>query len=657
MSMTASHGEIEAFKALPQKLKDYRQWVVWTLVQKEGKPKPDKIPIDPHTHSWASVSNSETWGTFDEAMATFVGFPAQYLGIGFVITEADPFAFIDLDNVRTTDGWDPLVSDTLGQIPSWAEFSQSGDGIHILAEASGPTVKTKGIELYQYGRFVALTGRHIPTTPLEITACQKGVDWLRDTVLAQGGDAVKQAAPAPRDPRMVSFERIGLAYTFKATGKAEMECPWGHEHGNGDPNGAVYMPAHFNGRALANFYCQHATCQGEGRSNIAALDAWLGQNDSEYHAGTLADAFADIPAETPTSGRGPLFLDAMQLLARGASTPRWVVKGLVERGQVGLVYGASQSLKSYVSLDLATAVSTGRSWHGFDVRAEGDVLFLAGEGNHGLISRLDALRQFQKIHPDELSRLHLSSRGLDLMEDGDLFELAAVAKQIGRVPTLLIVDTLSRNALIDENSAKDVSALVARCTTIALQWDCAVLIVHHTGKGKGDARGSSALTANTDCRFKIERKDMPGRIIAQMTIEKLKSAPEPDAPVIFEAKVVQLIGVVDEDGVTQSNLALARIESEYENIPAEDRVKVTSLQAGVLSLAQQCIIGSRSLSSLAETAGVSKRDLWEVCVASDTLVDLSRRSFAQAIEDLVGKGLLILRDTEATGVWYFLPEK
>ena len=60
---------------------------------------------------------------------------------------------------------------------------------------------------------------------------------------------------------------------------------------------------------------------------------------------------------------------------------------------------------------------------------------------------------------------------------------------------MLVIDTLARAmAGSDENSASDVSLVVAKCEAITMAAGAAILLVHHSGKdtSKG-ARGSTAL--------------------------------------------------------------------------------------------------------------------------------------------------------------------
>ena len=637
-----------AFEALPAALKQYPQWVVWRLVQKPGKPKPDKIPFSPATGQAASVSNPATWDSHDNALLAFSS--GRWDGLGFVFTEQDPFAFIDLDHVRLEDGWNPVVQETLDKVRSWAEFSQSGDGIHVIAEAKGRSAKMSGRELYHYGRFVALTGLHVPNTPEDVQPCQAGVDWFRETILAAGGDESKPAAPPPSDPAADALTRLGLVLHVKQGGaKLELVCPWGHEHGNGDPQGAVYMPAHYNGRDRANFYCQHATCQAARRSNLAALEGYLATHDTEY----AVQVRQALPFSAVEQDSGGLFVPAHTGLLSMLAEPKWLVKDFMERGQVGLLYGDSQALKSYLALDLATHLAVGRNWHGFEVQKASPVWFLAGEGNAILWRRLEALRADMGLHPDNLARLHISRTGLNLMAPDQLAVLQQTADALGGTPDLLIVDTLARNALLDENSARETGELIDHCTRLALAWDCTVLLVHHVGKAnKSTARGSSALQSNTDFRYKLERNTEERKIYTTLTVEKMKGAPELLDPIIFHARHTPVLSLTDDEGLPLTDLTLTRVTETKPHVPPELQVKLQGRQAEVLSLTMEYLIERHAAGLFNGRPEATSGELWETWKRIHGKEAGTRSNFNRALRRLAELKFLAAEEDAQGITWY-----
>lgn len=140
----------------------YHQFITYKLVPRDGKMA--KVPwgqsgkINPH--------DCVNWMTADAAMASAAALGPEY-GVGFVLTEADPFAFLDIDKCVGDDGmWTPLAVQLCSMLPGAAiEISQSGVGLHGLCCARLPPHGCRndhvGIELYHTGRFVALTGTGI----------------------------------------------------------------------------------------------------------------------------------------------------------------------------------------------------------------------------------------------------------------------------------------------------------------------------------------------------------------------------------------------------------------------------------------------------------------------------------------------------------------
>jgi hypothetical protein len=102
--------------------------------------------------------------------------------------------------------------------------------------------------------------------------------------------------------------------------------------------------------------------------------------------------------------------------------------------------------------------------------------------------------------------------------------IAGIEAQLGgSPPSLIVIDTLQRNfGSGDENSARDMGAFIHNCDDLRTHFGAAVLVVHHTGKDKGDPRGSSALEASLDMmsRVKDVKKGQSG--LVTLAFEKLK---------------------------------------------------------------------------------------------------------------------------------------
>ena len=72
--------------------------------------------------------------------------------------------------------------------------------------------------------------------------------------------------------------------------------------------------------------------------------------------------------------------------------PNWLVKGLIEKENLGLIFGSPASGKSLLVQDMAFCVAAGLPFHGKET-TQGNVLYIAGEGFSGLKKRFMALSQ------------------------------------------------------------------------------------------------------------------------------------------------------------------------------------------------------------------------------------------------------------------------
>jgi putative DNA primase/helicase len=141
---------------LPEELRQRRQWVVWKLEERDGKP--TKVPYIAGGGK-ASSTNSLTWRSFEEAVQALE--TGRYNGIGFVFSSGDPFAGVDLDDCRDPETgeleeWAAKIVEAFG---SYAEVSQSGTGVHIIVMGKAPNKKRGKVEAYSSERYFTMTGR------------------------------------------------------------------------------------------------------------------------------------------------------------------------------------------------------------------------------------------------------------------------------------------------------------------------------------------------------------------------------------------------------------------------------------------------------------------------------------------------------------------
>lgn len=188
------------------------------------------------------------------------------------------------------------------------------------------------------------------------------------------------------------------------------------------------------------------------------------------------------------------------------------VQGLLCTASSAVVYGESNSGKTFWALDLALHVAAGKEWNGRRVD-QGGVLYCILEGTQGFRNRVVAWRE-KHCHPTDKVHFGAIAVGMDLRNpEGDTAELIRIIKQsaqhLGQPVKLIVVDTLSR-ALAggNENDSAEMGALVACIDLIREETGACVLLVHHSGKdaAKG-ARGHSLLRAAIDTEIEVKADD------------------------------------------------------------------------------------------------------------------------------------------------------
>lgn len=266
---------------------------------------------------------------------------------------------------------------------------------------------------------------------------------------------------------------------------------------------------------------------------------------------------ADPPFDAPKRASNLEWFDDIEVALSAA----YLAKGVLDQGAMSVVYGPSNSGKTFFALDLAFHLAIGARWRGRRV-TPAVVLYLAAEGGRGVTNRIAALKATAGVLDVPLA---LKRAGLDLLHDtADLQHICdlvaeIVAKYPGR-PILIVIDTLSRiMAGGDENSAADMTALIRNVDAIRAATGAHIMLVHHTGKDAArGARGHSSLRAATDTEIEVQAE---GDARAAL-VSKQRDNPGGET-FAFTLKSVSLGHDQDGDEVTSCVVEVADAE-EYE---------------------------------------------------------------------------------------------
>lgn len=336
-----------------------------------------------------------------------------------------------------------------------------------------------------------------------------------------------------------------------------------------------------------------------------------------------------------------------QLLGRSALQGMppviWRVKGIFPAQGLGAIFGPSGAGKSFLAFDMAAAIASGTVWFGHRTQAA-SVIYVALEGESGYRNRVTAWEK-ERLQPLPPS-LHLVMQSFKLTEPQDIHDLVAVIPK----GAVVFIDTLNRAApTADENSSKDMGAILEGAKSLQTAISGLVVLIHHTGKdaSKG-ARGHSSFTAALDGAIEVERS-INGRA---WNIAKAKDG-EDGNKTPFKLNTHTLGNDGDGDAVTSCTVE-QDLSAVFKPIEPKGHQQKSALKAIRSSLGQSQIKGKAGCGN--NTTCIPFATAVSAVVATIPTVDKHRRSNRanQLISSLTANGFL-LAGLEGDDGWLWAP--
>ena len=161
------------YQNIPQELRNLKQWGLFELKWVEARKKNTKIPINPYDGSAGKSNDPNTWSDFDTAMRA-LNDVERADGLAFYF--ANGYVGLDIDHIDSNlEDWRAGDNDPNNLVNkfqdltdnTYMEVSQSGTGIHAIFKGKIPGKRRRkgNYEMYQTGRFFALTGNNIIPDP------------------------------------------------------------------------------------------------------------------------------------------------------------------------------------------------------------------------------------------------------------------------------------------------------------------------------------------------------------------------------------------------------------------------------------------------------------------------------------------------------------
>jgi hypothetical protein len=172
-------------------LKRQKRLVCWKLTKLPVRDKPTKVPFTPSGRK-AAADDPSTWSTYAECMAVV----SQFSGVGCAL--GDGVFGVDIDECcdAVTGKFTPESREVVIALDTYAEYSYSGDGCHLLGlgDLDEEYLKNKRkvivkkipgckqIEIKSDGFYFVYTGRHLVKTPADLIPRQAEFDALCEKV-------------------------------------------------------------------------------------------------------------------------------------------------------------------------------------------------------------------------------------------------------------------------------------------------------------------------------------------------------------------------------------------------------------------------------------------------------------------------------------------
>lgn len=171
--------------------------------------------------------------------------------------------------------------------------------------------------------------------------------------------------------------------------------------------------------------------------------------------------------------------------------PKWLIKDVLPKQDLAMLFGESGSGKSFVALDIAFAIATGFDWNGLPTEQH-PVVWIAAEAAGSMRNRTKAYAQARGIELENAD-LWVIGETPSLMNTEESVALAEAVRV--KKPGLIIVDTLAAASIgANENSGEDMNIVIGACRMLHETTGALVMLIHHTGKDLSrGARGWSGI--------------------------------------------------------------------------------------------------------------------------------------------------------------------
>lgn len=359
--------------SIPASMQTERRWMLWRIEMRDGRA--TKVPyIASRPAERASSTDPATWTDYLTALAAYEDGKAD--GIGFAL--GDGWVGLDRDHCISEGEIDGEGQAMLEEIETYAEYSVSGTGIHLIARGTLPPGPRRmgHIEAYDSGRYFTVTGARLPEAPAEVTDCSAALARWYARVFGQNGNG-KRLGEKRNTVSFLPDDAGLLECARRATNGVKFSALFDGSDWTGYPSQSeadsalVMMLAFWTGKdaqRIDRLFRQSGLMRAKwderhgettyGARTIAAACAKCTEvyGDRARQTTTVSE---DPPSEPgrPAAPDAPLILDPADPLP---SARRYVARGATVRGvlalrhHAGVFYGHQPGTGAYAERDEAT---------------------------------------------------------------------------------------------------------------------------------------------------------------------------------------------------------------------------------------------------------------------------------------------------------------
>jgi len=607
----------------PSELRDLQGWLVWKFETHDGEAKPRKVPYyaDGGRRYGRQGSADDRSKLVTFAAARDAAARKGFTGVGLAMLADWGITALDFDKCFVDAGH--LPPDILAIVGrTYAEYSPSGEGVRAFVRGDLGNHKSFaeagrfGFETFSSNGFVTFTGNllpHIELLDLDDTVADAD-DRTRGLCEARFGRSTPTPNALEADDPFAGLEpAVGLSVEQMQTLLAGLDPDMGrdewirvgmalHHETEGDDSGFdLWNEWSENGgkypseEALKAQWASFARRAGRRPVTMASVlkmakDAGLPlprptlaatPESLRAVAADTAEKIASLPPSvgvcTPEGFEGKYPVHSADAVAKRPPS-EWMIKGVVPVADLGVIYGASTSGKSFAAFDMAAAIGRGVDWRGRRVR-KGRVIIIAAEGGGGYPKRIAAYCQHNMIDAADLG-IGIITAAPNFLETAEIEQVVASIVGAGGAD-LVIVDTFAQvTPGANENAGEDMGLALSHARGLREATGAMCILIHHAGKdaSKG-ARGWSGIKAACDVEIEISRDEESNA--REMRLSKAKDG-EDGLRWGFKLDVVTLGLDADGDAITSCVVLETDLQATSAGDDRKGAKKIGRVEAHIL---------------------------------------------------------------------------